>query len=65
MIKVFFLKKINKYASKWVVLVIDIFSVTISFVFAYFIRFNASFDFEVKNLFIQLPLIIVLSLISF
>tara|TARA_R110002111_G_scaffold202469_3_gene267522 strand:- start:399 stop:2300 length:1902 start_codon:yes stop_codon:yes gene_type:complete len=65
MLKHFFLKKINKYASKWVVLVIDIFSVTISFVFAYFIRFNASFDFEVKNLFIQLPLIIVLSLISF
>ena len=65
MFKRFFLKKINRYASRWVVLIIDIFSVSISFVFAYFVRFNASFDFETENLFLQAPVIAIISLISF
>ena len=65
MIRYFFLKKLNKYASRWVVLIIDILSSVISFAFAYFIRFNASFDFEIKPFVLQIPLIVVLSLISF
>ncbi|WP_347174837.1 polysaccharide biosynthesis protein [Polaribacter uvawellassae] len=65
MVKHFFLKKINRYASKWLVLIIDIISVSISFVFAYFVRFNASFNFDTQNLILQIPLIIILSLISF
>ena len=65
MFKRFFLKKINRYASRWVVLIIDILSVCVSFVFAYFVRFNASFDFEIENLFLQIPIIAFLSLISF
>lgn len=65
MFKRFILKNLSKYASRWLVLGIDIFLVCLSFVFAYFIRFNASFDFEVGNFLFQLPLIILLSLISF
>ena len=63
--KNFLLKKINKHASRWLVLLIDVFSITISFVVAYFVRFNASFNFEVDNLLLQIPVIIFLSLISF
>ncbi len=65
MFKRFFLKKINRFASRWVVLMIDICSVSISFIFAYFVRFNASFDFEIENLFLQVPVIATLSLVSF
>jgi FlaA1/EpsC-like NDP-sugar epimerase len=65
MLKHFFLKKLNRYASKWLVLIIDVFSVVISFVLAYFVRFNASFDFEAQNLTLQIPLIITLSFFSF
>ena len=65
MIKLFFLKNINRYASRWVVLAIDVVLVGISFLFAYFIRFNASFDFDIALFFIQLPLVLVIALISF
>ena len=65
MIRHFFLKNLQKYASRWLVLVVDIFLVSISFVLAYFVRFNASFDFESQNLISQLPIIITLSLLSF
>ena len=59
MLRNLFLKSLNKYASKWVVLSIDILLVSLSFIFAYFIRFNTSFDFDVENLFNQLPVIVI------
>ncbi len=65
MIKNFFLKTLNKYASRWVVLFIDVLLVCFSFIFAYSIRFNISFNFDIKNLWQQLPIVIVLSIISF
>lgn len=65
MIRKLLFKRLNRYASKWIVLTIDILLVCISFVFAYFIRFNASFDFETQYLFYQIPLILVVSLLSF
>lgn len=65
MIRRFFLKNLKKYASRWFVLIIDILSVSISFVFAYFVRFNASFDFEAEYLTQQIPVIVFLSLFSF
>jgi len=43
----------------------DLFLVSVSFVFAYFIRFNASFDFDTQYLASQLILIGSLSMISF
>ena len=65
MIRNFLLKTLNKYASKWFVLFIDILLVCFSFILAYSIRFNVSFDFEISNLLTQLPFIAIVSLISF
>lgn len=65
MIRNFFLKTLNKYASKWLVLLVDVFLVLVSFFIAYFIRFNVSLDFDFSILKNQIPLIIVFSLISF
>jgi len=65
MFRSFFLKTLNKYASRWLVLCIDIFLVCFSFILAYSIRFNISFDFNTGLLLYQVPLIIMLSLGSF
>ena len=65
MIRHFFLKNLQKYASRWLILIIDVFLVSISFILAYFVRFNASFDFEAQKLTYQIPLVIILSLLSF
>ena len=65
MIKNFFLKALNKYASKWIVLFIDVLIVCISFIIAYAIRFNISLNFDVSSLKEQVPVVIILSLVSF
>ena len=65
MLRIFFLKTLNKYASKWLVLFVDLCLVALSFFFSYAIRFNASLDFEVSQVLVQLPLVEVLALISF
>jgi FlaA1/EpsC-like NDP-sugar epimerase len=65
MVRKFFLKFLNKYASRWLVLFIDILLMCFGFILAYSIRFNVSFNFETTNLFNQLPLVTILSLISF
>ena len=65
MLRSFFLKTLNKYASRWLVLFIDIFLVCLSFLLAYFIRFNVSFNFNTDSFYIQLPIVVLLSLFSF
>ena len=65
MIRNFLLKALNKHASHWLVLVIDIILIGLSFILAYTIRFNASLNFNTSNLFYQLPFICLISLISF
>ncbi|NJB35373.1 polysaccharide biosynthesis protein [Croceivirga sp. JEA036] len=55
----------KKYASQWMVLAVDSLIVGFAFVCAYIIRFNLTFDFEVENLIIQLPLVIVMGAIGF
>ncbi|MEH6513107.1 MAG: nucleoside-diphosphate sugar epimerase/dehydratase [Maribacter arcticus] len=55
----------QRYASKWLVLCIDLITVGFSFVLSYLIRFNLTFDFDVKNLLVQLPMVVLTSLISF
>ncbi len=65
MIRKFFLKALNKYASKWVVLFIDILLICFAFVVAYAIRFNISLNFDVYSLKEQLPVVIIIALISF
>lgn len=65
MVRRLLLEKLNKYSSKWIVLLIDLFIVVISFVFAYFIRFDATFNFDKTKLLFQLPFIFLLGLLTF
>ncbi len=61
-----FLKKIIlKGAPRWVVLLVDIAVVLVSFVAAYIIRFNFTIDFDVERVLWQLPMIGVLAWLSF
>lgn len=65
MIQNYLNNNISRYASKWLVLVIDVLTASIAFFLAYCIRFNLSFDFDVDKLLVQLPIVVVLSLVSF
>lgn len=65
MIKEYFFRRGRRYASKWTVLIIDLCIVSVSFILAYFIRFNLSFNFDVQNLWIQLPVVVLLFLVAF
>ncbi|PQJ73812.1 polysaccharide biosynthesis protein [Polaribacter gangjinensis] len=65
MLRILFLRTVNKYASKWLVLAIDLFLVCVSFFFAYAIRYNASFEFDLQHLLLQIPFVLVLACIAF
>ncbi|MFV0247489.1 MAG: polysaccharide biosynthesis protein [Tenacibaculum sp.] len=65
MVKNLFLKLIDKYASEWTILTVDIVLVCISFVLACFVRFDASLNFDLNKLYTQLPFIAFVSLVSF
>jgi FlaA1/EpsC-like NDP-sugar epimerase len=65
MFRNFFLKTLNKYASKWIVLCIDVLLICICFVIAYSIRFNASLNFDFSNLLFQIPVVFIVGLFSF
>jgi FlaA1/EpsC-like NDP-sugar epimerase len=65
MFRNFFLKTLNKYASKWIVLCIDVLLLCICLVIAYSIRFNASLNFDFSNLLFQIPVVLTVGLFSF
>ena len=65
MLRSFFLKTLNKYASRWLVLGIDVLLVCFSFLLAYIIRFNITFNFNIEQLFVQVPIIIIVAFSSF
>lgn len=65
MIREMLFKRLNRYASRWLVLCIDLILVSFSFILANFIRFNASFEFETSNLINQVPIVAVLALLCF
>ena len=65
MIKNYIFNNERHYASKWTVLLIDLCIVSVSFVLAYFIRFNLSFNFDVQRLWMQLPFVIFMFLGGF
>ena len=65
MIREILFKRLNRYTSRWVVLGIDLVSVSVSFILAYFIRFNASFEFKTTDLISQIPVVIALALLCF
>lgn len=56
---------INRFASKWIVLAIDILMVGVYFILSYCIRFNLTFDFDVNQLLVQLPIVCIITAISF
>ncbi|WP_375324236.1 polysaccharide biosynthesis protein [Flagellimonas sp. GZD32] len=53
------------YASKWLVLSLDLIIVTLSFILSYLIRFNLTLDFNIKMLIVQIPVVVLLSLLVF
>jgi FlaA1/EpsC-like NDP-sugar epimerase len=65
MLRRFFLKTLDKYASRWLVLGIDVLLVCVSFLFAYIIRFNITINFNTDQLLLQVPIIMIVALSSF
>ena len=65
MIKNYLVSNAHRYASKWLVLVIDLILVIISFILSYFIRFNLTLNFDTDSLFVQIPIICGVALIAF
>ena len=65
MIKNYLISNVHRYASKWLVLGIDVFLIAISFILSYLIRFNLTMNFDSDKLFVQLPIVAVIGLLSF
>lgn len=58
-------QNVDRYTSKWTVLFIDIFIVSLAFFLAYWIRFNFSMTFDIEMLYTQLPFVALMFLIAF
>src|SRR5690606_24532376 len=54
-----------KFASKWFVLAFDVTLVLLTFFMVYFIRFHLTVNFNIENFLLDLPIVAVLSAISF
>ncbi len=65
MLRRFLLHNANKYASRWTVLSIDVFLVSQTFIIAYLVRFNFTFNFATEEFLYQQPLVLLLALVSF
>ncbi len=65
MIQKYFSYQAQRYASKWLVLAIDLITFGLAFVLSYFIRFNLTLNFDVDRLILQLPLVITIGLFAF
>lgn len=65
MIKNYLINNAHRYASKWLVLAIDVVIISFSFILSYLIRFNLTLDFDISKLFIQLPIVAFIALLSF
>lgn len=55
----------QRYASKWLVLLFDVFIVIFTFFLAYLIRYNFKLDFDLKDFFKQIPFVTLAAFISF
>ncbi|MDP3313051.1 nucleoside-diphosphate sugar epimerase/dehydratase [Lutibacter sp.] len=65
MVKISFKKLIKQNIPRWMVLMIDCYIVINTFILAYFIRFNFELTFDVSKLKFQLPLVLLVALVSF
>lgn len=55
----------TRFTGKWLVLSIDLITVAVSFFLAYLIRFNFNLNFDMSNLVIQLPVVVLITLMAF
>ncbi|WP_149277106.1 polysaccharide biosynthesis protein [Pareuzebyella sediminis] len=62
MLKDYLVSNAHRYASKWLVLLIDVCMITFSFVLSYIIRFNLTLNFDIDKLLVQLPIIALISM---
>jgi FlaA1/EpsC-like NDP-sugar epimerase len=65
MIKDYFGYQAQRYASRWLVLFIDIMIVVTTFFISYLIRFNFTLNFDIEKFLVQLPVLTLTALISF
>ena len=65
MIKNYFTSLSQRYASKWLVLGIDLFLIAITFFTAYLVRFNFTLNFDLNQFLIQIPLVLFMAFFSF
>ena len=65
MIHNYLTSRAQKYTSKWIVLAIDLILVVMTFILSYLIRFNLTLNFDISKLVMQLPVIILISLVAF
>ena len=65
MIQNYLTNNAQRYASKWLVLAIDLITIGVSFILSYLIKFNLTLNFDVAKLLIQLPVIIAIALVAF
>lgn len=65
MIKRLLQKISHKYASRWLVMLFDLFIVAFTFIAAYIIRFNFILDFDFATMFKQIPFVFLAALTSF
>lgn len=65
MIQNYLMNTSRRYASKWLVLLIDVLIIGITFVVSYIIRFNMTLNFDVEKFLVQLPVVMLISAITF
>jgi FlaA1/EpsC-like NDP-sugar epimerase len=65
MIQNYLANNASRFASKWLVLLIDLITVGVSFVLSYLIRFNLTLNFDVGKLPLQLVYILFIATIAF
>ncbi len=65
MIRNYFFNLSQRYASKWVVFLIDLSIVLATLFVAYFIRFNFTLNFDTKQFLVQLPYLSIVAIASF
>ncbi|MDW5289376.1 nucleoside-diphosphate sugar epimerase/dehydratase [Formosa sp. PL04] len=61
----FLIKLSNRYASKWLVLLVDLCLVAFTFFLAHLIRFNFEVSFDFLNFIKQIPFVIIAAAVSF
>jgi FlaA1/EpsC-like NDP-sugar epimerase len=65
MINNYFTYLSKKYASKWLVLGIDLLLVVITFFISYFVRFNFTLNFDLEQFLVQIPLLLFIATFAF